>query len=112
LGRQASPTVSEREDSMDAIEGLLKGPFLYLLITWGVVTAIFLMLVIWRSLLTSHEDDQIFLDAAEEHMAREQRELVTKINKLSSPILTSGIMAGVLLLAIAGIFVYNGLKNF
>ena len=97
---------------MDAIEGLLKGPFLYLLITWGVVTAIFLMLVIWRSLLTSHEDDQIFLDAAEEHMAREQRELVTKINKLSSPILTCGIMAGVLLLAIAGIFVYNGLKNF
>lgn len=97
---------------MDAIEGLLKGPFLYLLITWGVVTAIFLMLVIWRSLLSSHEDDQIFLDAAEEHMAREQRELVTKINKLSSPILTSGIMAGVLLLAIAGIFVYNGLKNF
>ena len=97
---------------MDAIEALLKGPFLYLLITWGVVTAIFLILVIWRSVLASHEDDQIFLDAAEEHMAREQRELVTKINKLSSPILTSGIMAGVLLLAIAGIFVYNGLKNF
>jgi hypothetical protein len=97
---------------MDAIEGLLNGPFLYLLITWGVVTAIFLILVIWRSVLASHEDDQIFLDAAEEHMAREQRELVTKINKLSSPILTSGIMAGVLLLAIAGIFVYNGLKNF
>jgi len=97
---------------MDAIEGLLNGPFLYLLITWGVVTAIFLILVIWRSVLSSHEDDQIFLDAAEEHMAREQRELVTKINKLSSPILTSGIMAGVLLLAIAGIFVYNGLKNF
>ena len=97
---------------MDAIEGLLKGPFLYLLIIWGVVTAIFLILVIWRSVLASHEDDQIFLDAAEEHMAREQRELVTKINKLSSTILTSGIMAGVLLLAIAGIFVYNGLKNF
>lgn len=97
---------------MDAIEGLLKGPFLYLLITWGVVTAIFLILVIWRSVLASHEDDQIFLDAAEEHIAKEQRELVTKINKLSSPILTSGIMAGVLLLAIAGIFVYNGLKNF
>ena len=97
---------------MDAIEGLLNGPFLYLLIAWGVVTAIFLILVIWRSVLASHEDDQIFLDAAEEHMAREQRELVTKINKLSSPILTSGIMAGVLLLAIAGIFVYNGLKNF
>jgi hypothetical protein len=97
---------------MEAIQGLLHGPFLYLLIAWGIVTAIFLILVIWRSVLSSHEDDQIFLDAAEEHMAREQRELVTKINKLSSPIMTSGIMAGVLLLAIAGIFVYNGLKNF
>jgi hypothetical protein len=113
LGRQASPTVSQREDSMDQIEGLLKpGPFLYLLISWGVVTAIFLLLVIWRSVLASHEDDQIFLDSAEEHMAKQQRELVSKINKLSRPILTSGIMAGVLLLAIAGIFVYNGLKNF
>jgi hypothetical protein len=98
---------------MDQIEGLLKpGPFLYLLISWGVVTAIFLLLVIWRSVLASHEDDQIFLDSAEEHMAKQQRELVSKINKLSRPILTSGIMAGVLLLAIAGIFVYNGLKNF
>jgi hypothetical protein len=113
LGRQASPTVSQREVSMDQIEALLKpGPFLYLLIVWGVVTAIFLVLIIWRSVLTSHEDDQIFLDSAEEHMATQQRELVSKINKLSRPILTSGIMAGVLLLAIAGIFVYNGLKNF
>jgi hypothetical protein len=97
---------------MDALAETLTGPFLYLLIAWGIVTAIFLMLIIWRSVLSSHEDDQIFLDAAEEHMAREQRELVAKINKLSRPIMTSGIMAGVLLLAIAGIFVYNGLKNF
>ncbi len=97
---------------MEAMQLLLKGPFLYLLIIWAVVTAIFLMLVIWRSVLSSHEDDQIFLDSAEEHMAKQQRELVSKINKLSRPILTSGIMAGVLLLAIAGIFVYNGLKNF
>ncbi len=97
---------------MDKMEAMLTGPFLYLLIAWGIVTAIFLILVIWRSVLSSHEDDQIFLDAAEEHMAKAQRELVTKINRLSPPILTSGIMAGVLLLAIAGFFVYNGLKNF
>src|SRR3974390_340321 len=93
LGRQTSPTVSQREDSMEPIEGLLRpGPFLYLLIAWGVVTALFMILVIWRSVLASHEDDQIFLDSAEEHMARQQRELVSKINKLSRPILTSGIM--------------------
>jgi len=62
--------------------------------------------------LSSHEDDQIFLDAAEEHMARQQRELITKINKLSRPLLASGITAGVLLLVIAGMVVYQGLKNF
>jgi hypothetical protein len=90
----------------------LTGTILYLLIAWGIVTAVFLALIAWRSVLSSHEDDQIFIDSAEEHMAKEQRELISKINMLSRPILTSGITSGVLLLVIAGIFVYQGLKNF
>ena len=90
----------------------LSGPLLYLLITWGVVTAIFLFLLLRRSLLASHEDDQIFLDAAEEHMAREQRELVAKIDALSKPLMGTGILAGGLLLVIAGMWLYSGLKNF
>jgi len=85
---------------------------LYLTVVWGVVTAIFLVLVAWRSVLSSHEDDQIFIDAAQEHMAREQRELVARIESLSKPLMASGITSGVLLLLIAGIFVYHGLKNF
>lgn len=97
---------------MEAMESAFTGPLMYLLIVWGVVTAIFLLLIAWRSVLASHEDDQIFIDAAGEHMAREQRELIVKINSLSRPILTSGITSGVLLLLIAGIFVYHGLKNF
>ena len=88
------------------------GPMLYLLIVWGVITAAFIVLLIWKSLLESHEDDQIFLDAAEEHMAREQRALVAKIGKLSRPIITTGIASGVLLLLIAGIWLYEGLKSF
>ena len=91
---------------------VLSGPMLVLLIIWGIVTAVFLALIAWRSVLSSHEDDQIFLDSAEEHMAKEQRELVAKINMLSKPLLASGITSGVLLLLIAGIFVYQGLKNF
>jgi hypothetical protein len=97
---------------MSEMESAFTGSLLYLLIAWGLVTAIFLVLVAWRSVLSSHEDDQIFLDKAEDHMAREQRELISKINMLSRPILTSGITSGVLLLLIAGIFVYHGLKNF
>ena len=97
---------------MEQVEELFQGTTLYLTVIWGVVTAIFLILVAWRSVRSSHEDDQIFIDAAQEHMAREQRELVAKIESLSKPLMASGITSGVLLLLIAGIFVYHGLKNF
>jgi hypothetical protein len=93
------------------MESTLTGPIFYLLIAWGVVTGIFLLLLMWRSVLSSHEDDQIFLDAAEEHMAREQRELVAKIETLSRPMMASGVTAGVLLLVIVAMWLYNGLKN-
>ncbi len=94
------------------METLLTGPIFYVLIAWGIVTVIFMLLLIRRSLLASHEDDQIFLDGAQEHMAREQRELIAKINTLSRPLLTSGIVSGVLLLVLAGMWLYNGLKSF
>ncbi len=85
---------------MEAMESAFSGPLLYLLIIWGVVTAVFLVLIAWRSVLSSHEDDQIFIDAAEEHMAKDQRELIAKINSLSRPLIMSGITSGVLLLLI------------
>jgi len=93
-------------------ESLSQGPIFYLLIAWGIVTAIFLVLLIWRSLLESHEDDQLFIDAAEEHMAKDQRDLIARINTLSRPIMASGVAAGALLLAIAGLWLYTGLRNF
>jgi hypothetical protein len=88
------------------------GIIFYLLIAWGVVFAVFLVLLLRKSLLESQEDDQLFIDAAQELMAREQRELIKKIRALSRPIMTSGITAGVLLLVIAGLWLYEGLKNF
>jgi hypothetical protein len=83
-----------------------------MLIAWGIVTAVFLALLLWRNLLESHEDDQLFIDAAEEHMAKEQRALIQRINTLSRPIMMTGILAGVLLLASAGLWLYEGLRHF
>jgi hypothetical protein len=68
----------------------LQGPIFYLLVAWGIVTAIFVVLLIWRSLLESHEDDQIFIEASGDRMAKEQRDLIKKINTLSRPIMASG----------------------
>ncbi len=93
------------------MESTPQGPVLYLLIAWGIVTAIFIVLFIWRGVLSSHEDDQIFLDAAEEHMARQQRELVAKITSLSRPLLITGILSGVLLLLAGGLWIYHGLMQ-
>ncbi len=94
------------------MENTLTPPVFYLLIVWGIVTAVFIILLIWRGVLSSHEDDQIFLDAAEEHMAREQRELVAKINTLTRPLLITGILSGGLLLLAGGLWIYQGLKHF
>ncbi len=93
------------------MESTLTGPVLYLLVAWGVVTAVFVVLFIWRSVLSSHEDDQIFLDAAEEHMAKEQRELVAKITSLSRPLMVTGVLSGALLLLAGGLWIYEGLKQ-
>jgi hypothetical protein len=93
------------------METTQSGIIFYLLVVWGVVFAVFLGLLLRKSLLESREDDQLFIDAAQELMAKEQRELVTKIRALSRPLMTSGIAAGVLLLVIAGLWVYQGLKQ-
>jgi hypothetical protein len=96
---------------MESMESTLHGPVLYLLIAWGIATAIFVILFIWRSVLSSHEDDQIFLDSAEDHMAKEQRELVAKITSLSKPLIITGVLSGALLLLTGGLWIYEGLKQ-
>ena len=97
---------------MESIESVFTGPMLYLAIAWAAITVVFMALMIWRTLLTSHEDDQIFLSKGEDYMAREQRELIARITRLARPIMPTGIASGGLLLLIVGMYVYEGLKHF
>ena len=80
-----------------------------LLILWGVLTTILIVLLIYRSTLTMHEDEQLFLDESSSHMAEEQRELVKKVNKVNPLVRIFGASSGVLILIIAGIWIYQTL---
>jgi len=88
------------------------GPLAYLLLTWGVITAVLVVLVVYRVTLSSREDDQIFITKAEESFAAEQRAIVMKVTQLSRPIIALSLASGVLLLASAGLWIYQGLKSF
>jgi len=83
-----------------------------LLIAWGVVTAVLVVALIYRSTLETREEDQIFLDAAGDAMAAEQRALVARIQKLSRPITMLVVLSGSLLAVTAGLWLWQTFKNF
>jgi hypothetical protein len=83
-----------------------------LFIVWGVVTAVLVCALIYRGTLATREGDQIFLDAAGDSMAREQRAIVARIQKLSRPIMALMIASGSILAVMAGMWLYKGFQSF
>lgn len=83
-----------------------------LMISWGVITAALAVLVIYRGTLSSKEDDQIFIDAAEQHHYQEQLAIIARISRLTKPIIALAALSGALLIASASIWLYNGFKSF
>lgn len=81
-----------------------------LAVVWGVFTVGLIILLIYRSTLTMHEDEQLYLDEASAHMQKEQTELLTRLNRLTKPVWVFGAGSGVLLLVIAGMLIYQGLN--
>ena len=69
------------------------------------------VLLIYKSTLTMHEDDQLFLDEANSHLQEEQTELLTKVNKLALPVRVFGIGSGVFLLAFLAMLIYQKLNE-
>jgi hypothetical protein len=81
------------------------------LIIWGVLTGVLIILLIYRSTLTMHEDDQLFLDESASGMAQEQAEIMHKLNKVTPFVKWLGAASGVLILVIAGLAIYQGLNQ-
>jgi hypothetical protein len=85
---------------------------MWLFSSWGVITIVLVILLIYRATLSSKEDDQIFIDAAEQHHYQEQQAIVTRLSRLTRPIIALAVLSGVLLLATVGVWVYRGFTNF
>ena len=78
---------------------------------FGLFAVGLIVLLIYRSTLTMHEDDQLFLDDANSHMQEEQTELLTKVNKLTLPMRVFSIGSGVFLLAFLAMLIYQKLNE-
>ena len=77
---------------------------------FGVFAVGLIVLLIYKSTLTMHRDDQLFLDDASSHMHDEQTELLAKLNRLTVPVRAFSIGSGVFLLVLVGVWLYQGLN--
>jgi uncharacterized membrane protein YjfL (UPF0719 family) len=86
-------------------------PMAMLLVAWGVLTGILIILLIYKSTLSMHEDDSIFLHDTESQMHRDQTEVLAKMRKITPIVKVLGAISGAMILVIAGLFIYQGLTS-
>ena len=79
-------------------------------VIFGVFAIGLILLLIYRSTLTMHRDDQLFLDDASSHMHAEQTELLAKVNRLTVPLRVFSIGSGVFLLVLVAMWLYQKLN--
>jgi hypothetical protein len=82
-----------------------------LVIAWGVMTGALILLLIYKSTLTMHEDDQLFLGESESHMQAEQTELLSRMNKLTPFLRLFGALSGLLIVAIVGLAMWQRMSE-
>ncbi len=85
-------------------------PMYMLLVAWGVLTAILIVLLIYKSTLSMHEDDSIMLNDTGSQMQKDQAEVLAKMKKLTPIVQVLGALSGLMILVIAGMFIYQGLN--
>ncbi|MGD0601280.1 MAG: hypothetical protein ABR988_15750 [Terriglobales bacterium] len=86
-------------------------PMFMLMVAWGILTGILIILLIYKSTLTMHEDDSIFLNESESQMHKDQVEVLAKMRKITPIVKVLGALSGLMILVIAGLFIYQGLTN-
>jgi hypothetical protein len=80
-------------------------------VVFGVFAVGLILLLIYKSTLTMHEDDQLFLDDNNSHMQEEQTELLVKVNRLTIPVRVFSIGSGIFGLVLVGMLIYQKLNE-
>ncbi len=107
VGKLRGSSIWDRSESHSA-RWHMSSTLEILLIIWGGLTALLVVLLIYRSTLSIHEEDQLFLDEAEAHMQKEQDEIHAKLDRTVLPMRVLGGASAGLILVIACMWVYQG----
>lgn len=86
---------------------LIKG----LLIIWAIVTSLWVALLIYRSTLGSHEDNQLFLGRPDNLLEHDQQEVVKRERNLAPFLYVLGTASAALLLSVVGVWLWRGLAT-
>jgi len=82
-----------------------------LLIAWAAITAVLIILLIYRSTLSMHEDDQLFLDESSSNLRAEQEELQVRMKKITPFVRILGALSGLLIVAVGAMWVVQRMNN-
>ncbi|MGH9594381.1 MAG: hypothetical protein ACRD5L_14925 [Bryobacteraceae bacterium] len=93
------------------MEALTSGWLGGLVLVWTILTVLWLLLLGYRGVVANREEDQLFIGHSEDHLAKEQQEIVGTLTRLSKPLWALGISSGALFLVILVAWVWQGMQT-
>jgi len=89
---------------------LVMTPMTVMLLVWGIVTCVFIGLLIYRSIVGMREEDQLYLDSTV--LEGQQKEIVARLDRISPYTKGFGWASAGLLRLIAGYSMYPAFNHF
>jgi len=86
-------------------------PIMLLIVIWSVITVALIIVLIYRSTLSMHEDDQLFLDDSTSNLRAEQEQVLSRMNKVTPWVRILGAASGLLILVIAGMALWQRMNT-
>ncbi|HUI84148.1 MAG TPA: hypothetical protein VL240_07990 [Candidatus Binatia bacterium] len=82
-----------------------------LFILWGVLTVILILLLIYRSTLSMHQDEQLFLDESSKNLREEQEQVQLRMRRVTPFVRILTAASAVLIIVIAGLAVWQRMNQ-